>query len=150
MCDLKPEGCVVAHLCPRLDGRRGEHRWSAVCPAPGCKGRRSLTIWLGDRQRITWNCNAGCDSATVKQAMIARGISRSCIPWSGRSHTDRSSDRSNDDDLRAWLEELVKEPASGNALRLQIALRLWPDMEDRDVASKLGMSQATYYRYRPK
>lgn len=153
-CDRTPEACVADHLCPILDGRPGtDGQWSAICPAHDDQ-KRSLAIRTGTRgQRIIWHCKAGCDGVKIRKALLAKGIFGRCIPWSGvapgkPAEVPKACTHCVGVELQfARLEELIGVPMSGSEFRIRAGQLLW-GCDAMEAAERLGLSQATAYRYR--
>lgn len=143
MCDLKPEGCIVAHVVPRLDGRRSaDGQWAARCPVHA-DDHRSLSISIGTRgQRIVWKCWAKCSPEAVRDAMLRKGINSGCIPMRRR----KPSEPPPDPDAFAEIEEIIMtDAANPQRMRLRIGMVLW-QCGRNEAAAKLGISRATAYR----
>jgi hypothetical protein len=105
-----------------------------------------LTIWLGERQRITWNCNAGCDAVAVKKAMLAKGITPSCIPWNPHGKPTGSPRESTIP--KSVVEQLIRQRLAIDELRLRLGELVWDDADTATVARELKLSRRTFYNYR--
>jgi hypothetical protein len=151
VCDLKPDGCMAAHICPALHGRKAStgQQWAAPCPS--CEGHStSLSLSVGTRgRRILWACHgsAKCSGEAVQKAMVARGIPRSCIPWNPpREKTLPQGSVSPDHSEE--IAALIMERRPIDEMRLRLAELIWPDMDGWTVAEKLGIKKSAYYKYR--
>ena len=103
------------HVLRHLDRVKplGGGQWRASCPVPGHgrgNGDRnpSLTLGPGREQPVVFNCKAGCDQESVKEALIARGADWSTV---SRARTEQPSGGT---DL--WLPCHRDRGAAGHAL----------------------------------
>lgn len=89
-CDVPPRECLAWHILPRLaSGRPNESGTSAraLCPAHDDR-EHSLGISLGDKQRVMWQCFAGCSRARVRATLVERGVPSGCLPLVTREKED--------------------------------------------------------------
>src|SRR5579871_2632959 len=89
-CDVPPRECLAWHILPRLaSGRPNESGTSvrALCPAHDDR-EHSLGVSLGDRQRVTWQCFAGCARARIRAVLIERGVPSGCLSLVTRERED--------------------------------------------------------------
>jgi hypothetical protein len=89
-CDVPPRECLAWHILPRLaNGRPNESGTSvrALCPVHDDR-EHSLGISLGDKQRVTWQCFAGCSRARIRAVLVERGVPSGCLPLVTRERED--------------------------------------------------------------
>lgn len=145
-CDLPAETCITDDICPHLGARRRPQGkgWVADCPA--CGGKDKLNIEVGATQRVVWTCYVGCDGATVKTAMIGRGVWPSCIPWDGRSQGREPADSAR---VVAEIDKLLSEQPNPVDFMIRVAALIWRT-DDRAAALRAGIPRATFYRHRAR
>ena len=137
-CDAPPRECLAWHILPRLDsGRMNEAGTSvrALCPAHDDR-EHSFGISLGDPQRITWKCFAGCSRARIRAVLVERGVPSGCLPLVTREKEDVldlirqivTSDTPDHGGVRlrvlAALEGYTGLPRGGELDRLAVAARV--------------------------
>lgn len=76
---LTADLCAYDHVAARVpQGREGD-RSNRSCPCHDDR-KASLSINSGDRgQRVVWKCQAGCDPADIRAALLGLGIHESCL-----------------------------------------------------------------------
>ena len=74
---LGQKECYRLHVLPAVGPPgRGSYR----CPNPDHPDRKpSFSINPGSFVRMVWNCEAGCDPAVIREALLVRGIHESCL-----------------------------------------------------------------------
>lgn len=84
-CDVPRLECLHHHIAPRLAGARenSSHTgYRALCPVHDDRDP-SLSVSVGEHQRIVWKCHAGCDPLRVRAALIETyRIDRGCLSLS--------------------------------------------------------------------
>jgi hypothetical protein len=140
-----PRWCLGDHIRPRLDGwaRSGPRpdQYRARCPAHPDR-KPSLTIGIGDRGRIVWDCKAGCPPAAVRSALVRAGVPDGCLPPVRGQRTE--------DALVAALVTLLTTMPPGRARDLAIGAEVYGHPRSRAgwvaLARRLGISRATANR----
>ena len=113
-CDVPRLECLHLHIRQRLPGEAKPNdtrtAYRTLCPAHDDR-EPSLSISVGEQQRIIWNCFAGCDLLRVRAALIdVYRIDRGCLPVSRKDET-AMLDR---------IEDILCSPAKEDTLvRLQ-------------------------------
>lgn len=146
-CDVPPRECLAWHVLPRLvSGRLNETGTSAraLCPAHGDR-EHSLGVSVGDKQRIVWQCFAGCTRTRVRAALVELGVPPACLPLVTRER----------EDILDLIRQIVTaETPDHGATRLRVlaALEGYADLPrggelDR-LAAAARVNRATAYRAR--
>ncbi|HEY2086625.1 MAG TPA: hypothetical protein VGH54_11460 [Mycobacterium sp.] len=95
-CDSPVRECFEWHVLPRLgryahrkldDGSDDKLSVRTLCPAHDDR-EASLSISIGDKQRIVWQCFAGCNPVRVRAALNIAGIPLACLPLAGKQRED--------------------------------------------------------------
>jgi hypothetical protein len=146
-CDVPPRECLAWHILPRLvSGRMNEAGSSAraLCPAHDDR-EHSLGVSVGEKQRVIWQCFAGCTRARVRAELVELGVPSGCLPLVTREKED--------------ILDLIRRIATADtpdhgAVRLRVvaALEGYADLPrggelDR-LAAKARVNRATAYRAR--
>lgn len=146
-CDAPARQCFEWHILPHLarpkpsDGGNGAR---ALCPAHD-DGAHSLGVSIGDRQRIIWQCFAGCSRTRVRAALIEAGIPSECLPLVTRER----------EDLLDIIRKIVTADTADHAgirLRILAALEGYADLprggELERIAALVRVNRVTAYRAR--
>ncbi len=146
-CDVPPRECLAWHILPRLaSGRPNESGTSvrALCPAHDDR-EHSLGVSLGDRQRVTWQCFAGCARARIRAVLIERGVPSGCLSLVTREREDV---------LDLIRQVVTADTPDHGAVRLRVLATLegyadLPRGGDLDrLAEAARVNRATAYRAR--
>lgn len=146
-CDVPPRECLAWHILPRLtSGRLSETGLSArsLCPAHPDR-EHSLGVSAGEKQRIVWQCFAGCTRTRVRAALIELGVPAGCLPLVVREK----------EDLLELIRQIVTADTPDHGatrLRVLAALEGYSDLPrggelDR-LAAAANVNRATAYRAR--
>jgi len=146
-CDSPVRECFEWHIKPRLDKPRPNAEGSgvrALCPVHDDRNQ-SLSISIGDKQRVTWQCFAGCSRTRIRAVLISRGVSAGCLPLVTKEK----------EDLLEMLRSILTADSAdhgGIRLRAVAALEGYEDLPrggelDR-IAGLAGVNRATAYRAR--
>jgi hypothetical protein len=146
-CDAPPRQCFEWHILPHLDRPKpsADSRGArALCPAHD-DGEHSLGVSTGDRQRIIWQCFAGCSRIRIRAALIEAGISPGCLPLVTREREDLI-------DLIRRIATADTADHAGIRLRILAALEGYEELPRGDelerVAGLASVSRATAFRVR--
>jgi hypothetical protein len=91
-CDLPARQCLEWHVKPHLlspkpagDGKG----YRALCPVHD-DHEHSFSVSLADspRQRLTWNCFAGCTRTRIRAVLIGKGVPDGCLPLVTKERED--------------------------------------------------------------
>ena len=144
-CDAPARECLAWHIIPRLSaGKPNDHGTSAraLCPAHADR-EPSLAISIGDNQRITWHCFAGCSRTRVRAALIAIGVRPECLPLVTREKEELL-------DLVRQMLTADSADHAGIRLRALAALEGFTDLprggELERIAGLAHVNRATAYR----
>lgn len=82
-CDAVRRECFTWHVVGRVPSPKVTSSGDSArtyCPVHD-DTTASLSISVGEHQRIVWHCHAGCSQMAVREALInVYGISRDCLP----------------------------------------------------------------------
>lgn len=146
-CDAAPRQCLEWHVKPHLlSPRTASDGFRALCPAHDDR-EHSLGLSIGTKQRLIWQCFAGCTRARVRAELIAAGIPSACLPFVGREKEDML------DLLRAAVTADTADHA-GVRLRVLAALEGYSDLprghELERLAALVHVNRVTAYREKKK
>lgn len=146
-CDVPPRECLAWHILPRLGGGRPNESGTSVralCPVHEDR-EHSLGISLGEKQRVIWQCFAGCSRGRVRAVLVERGVPSGCLPLVTREKEDV---------LDLIRQVVTADTPDHGAVRLRVlaALDGYADLPrggelDR-LASTARVNRATAYRAR--
>lgn len=147
VCDVPPRECLAWHILPRLvSGRANEAGTSvrSLCPAHDDR-EHSFGVSVGEKQRVTWQCFAGCTRTRVRAALIEAGVPSGCLPLVTREKEDI---------LDLIRQVVTADTPDHGAVRLRVlaALEGYADLPrggelDR-LAGLANVNRATAYRAR--
>ena len=150
-CDLPALQCLEWHIKPHLaspkPGSDGKG-YQALCPCHDDR-EHSFGISLADspKQRLMWNCFAGCTRTRIRAVLISRGVPGGCLPLVTREREDML------ETLRSILTAATSDHA-GVRLRALAALEGYLDLprggELERIAALSSMDRVTAYRARKK
>lgn len=146
-CDLPPLQCLEWHIKPHLaspvrssDGKG----YTALCPVHDDR-ERSFGISVGNKQRLTWQCFAGCSRTRIRAVYIANGVPAGCLPLVTREREDML------ETLRSILTAATPDHA-GVRLRALAALEGYLDLprggELERIAALSSVHPVTAYKAR--
>lgn len=136
----------MAHQAASPEPPHGQRRIPRPLPAHD-DGEHSLGLSIGTKQRLIWQCFAGCTRARVRAALIAAGIDPGCLPFVGREKDDML------DLLRAVLT-MDTDNHAGVRLRALAVIEGYSDLprggELERIAGMGHINRVTAYRERKK
>ena len=148
-CDAPARQCLEWRIKPHLQDPRPADDgkgYRARCPAHD-DGKHSLGISAGDRQRVIWQCFAGCSRARVRAELIGKGVPPGCLPFVGAEKEEML------DLLRVILTADTADHA-GVRLRAMAALEGYSGLprggELERIAGLTRVNRVTAYRERKK
>lgn len=146
-CDVPPRECLAWHILPRLANGRPNDSGSSVralCPAHDDR-EHSLGISVGEKQRVTWQCFAGCSRTRIRAVLIERGVPSGCLPLVARER----------EDLLVILRQILTADTADHAgirLRALAAMEGYEDLprggELERIAGLVRVNRVTAYRAR--
>jgi len=119
---LLPTPCRRQHILTELGPAQGRNYH---CPAHD-DHHASYSINPGTAVRMVWHCQAGCEPAVVRDALLALGINESCLGryGTGRSQPGapmpRTADRATVSDARRFRAVRKLPELNGALLRMCI------------------------------
>jgi hypothetical protein len=146
-CDAPPRECLAWHILPHLaSGRPNESGASvrALCPVHDDR-EHSLGVSIGDKQRVTWQCFAGCPRARIRSVLVERGVPSGCLPLVTREKEDV---------LDLIRQAVTADTPDHGAVRLRVLAALegyagLPRGGELDqLAARARVNRATAYRAR--
>lgn len=146
-CDAVPRQCLEWHIKPHLlSPRTASDGFRALCPAHDDR-EHSLGLSIGTKQRLIWQCFAGCTRARVRAELIAAGIDSGCLPFVGKEKADML------DLLRAVLTTDTADHA-GVRLRALAVLEGYEDLPRgaalEGLAGQVHVNRVAAYREKKK
>lgn len=152
-CDAPIRQCFDWHVLPHLDSPVHRKREDGtddpfsvrmLCPAHDDR-ERSLSVSIGNKGRVIWQCFAGCAQTRVRAALTAGGVASGCLSLAGKEREDLL------DLLRAILT--ADTPDHGAVrLRALAALEGYANLprggELERIAGLASVNRATAYRAR--
>lgn len=146
-CDLPPRQCLEWHVKPHLSSPKpADDGYRALCPCHDDHSH-SFSVSTGSRQRITWQCFAGCTRTRIRAVLIGKGVPPGCLPLVTREREDMI------ETLRSILTAATSDHA-GVRLRALAALEGYLDLprggELERMAALASMDRVTAYRARKK
>jgi len=148
-CDLPARQCLEWHVKPHLASPKpaGNGKgFRALCPVHD-DSEHSFGISLADssRQRLTWNCFAGCTRTRIRAVLISNGVPGDCLPLVTKEREDLLTT------LRSILTADTADHA-GVRLRALAALEGYDDLprglELERIAGIGHVNRVTAYRAR--
>ena len=148
-CDIPARQCLEWHIKPHLANPKpaGDGKgYRALCPVHDDR-EHSFGISLADsaRQRLTWNCFAGCTRTRIRAVLISNGVPDRCLPLVTKEREDLLTT------LRLILSADTADHA-GVRLRALAALEGYSDLprglELERIAGIGHINRVTAYRAR--
>jgi len=148
-CDAPPRQCLEWHIKPHLASPKpaGDgNGYRALCPVHDDR-EHSFGISLADssRQRITWQCFAGCTRTRIRAVLIGKGVPDGCLPLVTKER----------EDLLTTLRRILSADTADHAgvrLRALAALEGYDDLprglELERIAGIGHINRVTAYRAR--
>lgn len=146
-CDSPPRECLAWHVLPRLLSPKPNTAGDSVralCPAHGDR-EHSFGISIGDKQRLMWQCFAGCSRVRIRAVLIEAGVPSDCLPLVAREKEEI---------LDVILKLVTADTPDHGAVRLRVLAALdgladLPRGGELDrLAQRARVNRATAYRAR--